>query len=46
MTIIVLSIVIIVLQLVNFFIMCIAILQGRKLQKIWNNKENEDSRTD
>ena len=42
MTIIVLSIVIIALQLVNFFIMCMAIHQGSKLHKIWNNKETNN----
>ena len=42
MTIIVLSTVIIVLQLVNFFIMCMAIRQGSKLQKIWNSKETNN----
>ena len=39
-----LSIAIIVLQVVNFIIMCIAVRQGRKLEKFWKKykEENDD----
>lgn len=35
MTITILSVIIIILQLVNFTVMCVAIRQGRKLEKFW-----------
>ena len=35
MTIEILSVIIIVLQLANFTVMCIAIRQGRKLEEFW-----------
>ena len=37
----ILSVVIVVLQLANFTVMCVAIRQGRKLEKFWEKYKGE-----